>query len=355
MLRIPNPTKAFLAALLFSSSAIATASRADCLRNRADEAACGDKTSLNHWFSQLPSESELFDHAALIQGYVKAGCTPAEAEIEAAWTVKQCIEKGFEAGEAELRRRQAGRPSDDDDDAPKTTAKPTGKDKETTANKNTAPQTDKNAPKKDAKTTDAPAPTVAAPTTAPTTAPPPPPTTATAERQPTILAVTSTSTKRPCYTTTTIQTTHCPTQSTGADAGKKLECVPTQMTQLQCNQGMLCSSDSQGQAVCLEVDNRFTTAGVIISLFFAVGVALSVAGICFLCCRERRKENRLLKAAEAAAIAKAAALDKKRPSVAVRSVSAQSDQAPLMGGPQPGGVMYANDGGADPFADPSRR
>ncbi len=85
--------------------------------------------------------------------------------------------------------------------------------------------------------------------------------------------------------------------------------------------------------------------------FFAVSITGIAAAMCFFCCVERRQQSRLKKAAEAAIIARQVGRSKKRPSVGVRSVSAQSaasDSQPLMHPSQT--VVYA-DGGGNPFGD----
>jgi hypothetical protein len=336
------PTLSSLAAALLLLTSSTAADRAECLRGRATEladlAACGHKGSVIYCLTQLPPHTHLCTASALERCFVNAGCTAEEARIEAAWSLKRCDEKGEggELGELRRRQRQTQTPDDDEDADEPPTTRP-------------GPQ----------RTTGAPQRTTAPP--ARTTAPQPE---TTSENTPSVEIVTvsasgstqlstfsPTTTRLTCFTTTTISTTTCPIQSTGAKSGKEtLPCFPTLVSFPTCAAGLLCKSDAQGNPVCMKIDNSFNTAGVVISLFFAVAVTASIAGICFFCCRERRQQKRLVKAAEAAAIAKAAALDKKRPSVGVRSVSGTSqaqDQVPLM---HPQTVVYTE----DPFADHNR-
>jgi len=341
-----------LSALLLASAAgtaLAAPDRSECLRTRSDElaalAACGHAGSIRYCLSQLPVQAHLCTAEALHRCFVDAGCTADEARIEAAWTLRRCDEKAGSDDLGDLRRRQ-----NRDDDAPTTPAgRPTGgggrttpaAPQRTTERQQPTPtqQQQQNTPQQTSQQeTEVAVVTVVASSTSANA----------------VSSFVSSSTPLVCFTTTTVSTTTCPVQSTGPKSGKEtLPCFPTQVSFPTCAAGLLCKSDSQGNPVCMKIDNTFSTAGIIISLFFAVATTIAVAAICFFCCRERRAQKKLVRAAEAAAIARAAALDKKRPSVGVRSVSAQSgvsDQQPLM---HPGqSVVYSDH--QDPFADQHR-
>ena len=347
-----TPLVAALVVLSGAGTALAApgADRSECLRSRADElaalAACGHSGSIRYCLSQLPAQNHLCTADVLHKCFVGAGCTPDEARIEAAWTLRRCDEQAGSDDLGDLRRRQNRPPAGDDDNAATTNRGAGGGGRTTPAapGRTTAPARQQ--------------PTTQAPQTAPATQEVEVVTVIESTSGATPGAVTSTfsSTSTPlvCFTTTTISTTTCPIQSTGPRSGKEtLACFSTQVSFPTCAAGLLCKADSQGNPVCMKIDNTFSTAGIIISLFFAVATTIAVAAICFFCCRESRAQKKLVKAAEAAALARSAAIDKKRPSVGVRSVSAQSgvsDQQPLI---HPGqSVVYSDH--QDPFADQHR-
>ena len=271
-----------LAALaILSQTAWTTSNNLECLHTRhselANRASCGDRGSIAYCLSELPTG---FHDTDLKTCFVHAGCQPEEAQIEALWTLARCSVPV--AGD--LRKRQ---PLYRRDDATTTAA--------------AATQTDGG--------------------------------------HATIVSNGVTSTVA-CMATSTVSTTSCPKQSTGTAAGKTLSCFPTTVLTTKCASGMLCDKDGNGASVCMRKDDSFHAAGVVISLFFAVALTATLGAILYKCCRERSTQKRLVAAAEAAQIArdaKNAAANKKRPSVAARSVSEQSaDSQPLIYPPPSG-------------------
>ncbi|OAA61798.1 hypothetical protein SPI_04657 [Niveomyces insectorum RCEF 264] len=278
-----------------ASGAAALAGSTECLASRAPElarmAACGHTGSIEHCLAHtLPQQGRLCKVDVVEACFVNAGCTVEEARIEAEWSIQHCSAGAPEDNGIvdELRRR---RPKNEDDGDSRTTFV-------------------------------AAAAAAAAPTTAPTNAP---------------LTIApradSTTTHLVCQTTSTIPVTICPVQSTGPQSGKQtLPCYTTENTYPTCAPGLLCNTDSDNVVTCMRKENSLDAAGIVISAVFALGATISVSAMCFFCCRERRQHKRMAKAAEADAIARQAAVDKKRQNVgvAVRSVSSQSDVQPLM-------------------------
>ncbi|CAK7263563.1 hypothetical protein SEPCBS119000_000554 [Sporothrix epigloea] len=252
-----------------------------CLSSRAAAlaglSACGHTGSIEYCLAnRLPKQSSLCTAEVLAECFANAGCQPEEALIEAAWTIKRCS-AGSEL--EELRRRK---------------------------------------------------PIAETPSSTPVLAATP------------ILAradstyTGGTTTPLVCLTPTTIPTTFCPVQTTGPNAGKTtLSCYSTIAVIPTCAAGLLCDVDSTtGQTTCMQKQSP-DAAGIVIAIVFAVGIVLAVSTMCFFCCRERRQDARLAKAAEAAAIARQAAIDSKRPSAGVRNITggrspSRADVQPLM-------------------------
>ncbi|KAK0718060.1 hypothetical protein B0T26DRAFT_645974 [Lasiosphaeria miniovina] len=249
-------------------------SRPECVQARsaelADAAACGDRGSLNYCFSSL-SQTLTPRGVALVPAvercFVAAGCTGAEAAIEAQWVVRVCDDSDKTSPsqvEADLRRRRsaaraaaAGMPVLREAGLPTLLA---------------ARQA------------------AAGPTTA----------------APAIANNSPTGSPSPCSTETVIDTTSCPVQSTGDGAGKKLACFPAKATMQVCREGLICQFDKAGAGSCMYKQTSLGLAGIIIAIIFAVAVAASVFGVCFLCCKERRVQKRLERAADEARIVKEA-------------------------------------------------
>jgi hypothetical protein len=159
---------------------------------------------------------------------------------------------------------------------------------------------------------------------------------------------TSTSSKRKCSTTRTESTTSCTQKKVGIET-----CVPTIALFAKCADGMICSKDEAN--VCMVAKTTLDTGGLIVTIFFAAALTLSIALLTFMCCKERAMHKRLAAKAEAAEIAKEAAAASRKP-------TAKADTQPLMsgspGGPRaqspasPGG--YGGDTSSNPFNDGNR-
>lgn len=332
-----------LVALLLVSGTDAYRSTSQCLQSLSRElaaaAACGHEGSLNYCLSNLPEAaydapkpSAALSH--LQDCFVNAGCTDAEAQIEAVWTLRRCQSPG------ELRVRAdrggSGNSGGDDEedgggDEEETptrhhATKTTEKQKEKTTEKTTE-KTEKPTEKAKEKTTEK--------TTEPETTATPEPTTpsAVARTTPTTDSTTSTTSQnvspqeaivsgRPtqCLATSMVDISVCPTQSTGANSGSKLPCFPTKAAASACAAGLICATGTGGDVTCMFAHNGLDAGGVFVALFFSAAVAASVFFMIFFCCRERREQRKLAKAAEAAAIAREVRKGK-APAVAV-SVSA---------------------------------
>jgi len=281
---------AFASLFLLASAASPNGNRPECLHNRSEElaarASCGDEGSLTYCFSNLVSLDSTTPVEQLTSELesclVSAGCTNAESQIEALWTLERCDDEP-----SELRRRRTG-------------AMPL-----------------------------------------PREAAPMPGITILAARQvnnnPAITANAPASTLT-CFTETNIDITSCPVQTTGNQAGKKLSCFPTQVPSAVCADGLICQVDGQGNPSCMIKQSKLPLEGIIIAIIFASSIAVSVISICFLCCRERRQQNRLIRAAEAAKIAQEAKTQamidaKKSSSRGVGGSNDGMDRQPLMSQP----------------------
>ncbi|KAK0742136.1 hypothetical protein B0T21DRAFT_345973 [Apiosordaria backusii] len=107
----------------------------------------------------------------------------------------------------------------------------------------------------------------------------------------------------PCFTEVVTTTTAC------AAIG---DCTTKPHTSLVCHADYICRSDSQGNPSCMYRESSLGLAGTIIAIAFAVAIVVSVFSICFLCCRERREQTRLEKAAEAQKLLKESKVASKR-------------------------------------------
>ncbi|KAK5658243.1 hypothetical protein OQA88_2218 [Cercophora sp. LCS_1] len=290
-----RPTSLAAFASLFLLASASTVPRPECVHTRSEElaarASCGDEGSLNYCFSHLvslnPNTADEQLASELERCFQNAGCTDAESQIEALWTLQRC---DSEPTDLRRRRPEAAMPIARE-------ASPLGGGITIVAARQA--------------TTNPPAGTQPAPTTA-----------APANRSPS-----------PCFTETTVDITSCPTQSTGPDAGKKLPCFPTQIPSQVCAAGLICQMDNQGNPSCMFKESGLGLAGTIIAIFFASAVAISVVSVCFFCCRERRVQNRLIRAAEAAKIAQEA---KTQAAVNAKKVGNDGpglDRQPLMSQP----------------------
>ncbi|KAK4234676.1 hypothetical protein C8A03DRAFT_47044 [Achaetomium macrosporum] len=310
-----------LASLFLASATLTSASRLECLHNRSEElasvASCGDKGSLNYCFSHLPlsTQPEALSEE-LERCFSSAGCTSAESQIEAFWVLKRC-----ESPSSDLRRSR--RQPDNEDSLAAAAKEPL------MAARNAMPAIT--------------AMVIPRQTTAATTA-----------------ATTNPSSPSPCFSDTTSSITSCPIQTTGADAGKKLSCFPTVLTSAVCRDGLICTSDKQGNPSCMYKQSSLGVDGTIIAIIFASAIVISIVSICFLCCRERREHKRIERAAEAARIAKeakTATVTAKRPGISVTGgvSSPVVEGQPLMnqGPPSPGLQGQQGYGAANPFADGS--
>ncbi|EPE09084.1 hypothetical protein F503_06860 [Ophiostoma piceae UAMH 11346] len=313
-------------ALFLGVAAAAPFELAECLSSKAAKlasfAACGHAGSIEYCLAnRLPADSQLCTPDVLAQCFINAGCQPDEARIEAVWTIKRC-EHGVE--ENELRRRSpAPAPADADTSSEKTaTAKTTASEKTTTTAKTTSTE---------ATTAETTATTASAETTA--SAASTATSTATTPTSTKVNSYTGTTTSSlVCETTTTITTKTCPTQSTGTASGKQMSCFSTQQSYPTCAAGLLCTTSDSGVTNCMKKQGA-DAAGIVIAIVFGAALVIAVATLCFFCCRDRRQDARLTKAAEAAAIARQAVIDSKKARAATApaiSVSASADSQPLM-------------------------
>ncbi len=330
-MRLSGRTAPVAAAILaLGGAASASLSLAECLHDKAAAlariAACGDAGSVEYCLAnRVPTDSQQCTHGVLADCFVNAGCTAEEARIEAAWIVRVCtMEDVDKAIEGELRRNAKGAGDDNNGNAaplpiPAATAMvPLAATPiiELLKRAEASSSSSSSSSSSDSGTDDAAS----------------------------TFTVTAASSKLQCYTTTTVSTTMCPVQSTGANAGKStLSCFPTVAQFPTCAAGLMCAVDNLGVVTCMHKQNSLDITGLVIAIVFASAILLSVGVMCFLCCRERREHKRIAKATEAAAIARQAVVNSKKANAAVRSVAASEAHAqqPLMPPVPPMPQQYA--------------
>lgn len=231
--------------LLGSSGALALARHECYLQNSKDLAEysdCGHHGSLTHCLSSLDS----FDVSDLQKCYVNAGCSAAEAAIEASYTQDRC-DKLSKLGE--LKKRSRGNVHQ----AAQTIAV------RVAGNKDEAPL-------------------------------------------PTVVARAE---KLQCKITKKVKTKTCPLQTQGNKV-KTLSCFTTEVARATCAPGLKCALDADGKDICMKLQDNLEIGGIIISIVFGVGILAGISFLTFQCCRESREHKRIAARAEATALARAA-------------------------------------------------
>ncbi|CRK25084.1 hypothetical protein BN1708_014129, partial [Verticillium longisporum] len=245
-------TNAFLALLSLAGSAAAVLPTiSECVHGKgaalAELASCGHEGSLAYCFTSLPA---FFEASDLESCLVNAGCTPAEAAIEALWTLKRC-------------------------------ERAVGNTKSGEADSNEVADLRRRSPQAAAAATPAttPSPTLAAAADG--------------------FAFDGTS-MRPCSTTTTKSTTICPIQTTGTAAGAQLSCFPTEVLKAKCADDMWCAKKP---GHCKVLNNKLDTSGIVVAILFSGAIVVAALGMCVLCWRDSKRQKGIRARAEAAALA----------------------------------------------------
>ncbi|CCC11058.1 unnamed protein product [Sordaria macrospora k-hell] len=305
---------ASLTLLLFSPVSASEVPSLECLRTRSYElaahSACGDEGALKHYFSTFPTDLSTGDEKflkTLTKCYIDSGCNKEETPGQIVEAAKRCAapavhehhhlglrslnEKGIYNHPGRLRIPVPAQPVVEARAA--VTAAPVEPDVALMMSKVTAPAVLR-------RTDEA------------------------AETRPSPKEVQS-----------------CPTQSTGTASGKKLPCFETSVPVDVCVEGLICRNENGQGISCMYKQSGLDTAGIVMAIYFAATIALSICGLCFFCCRERRTMKKLESAAEAAKIAKeaktSAMVANKRAAAAPASDQHQQEQEhmleqPLMGG-----------------------
>lgn len=131
----------------------------------------------------------------------------------------------------------------------------------------------------------------------------------------------------PCSTESDMEISSCKTDHIN-------ECVKTTTKTMVCAQGNMCMTDNSGNNICMYRKDSMTTGGAVVSIFLAVVLAVTVATLFFLCCKDKRDAKRARAKSEAAAIAKANAVSS-GPSVRETTRSASQRTAGQGDGPNP--------------------
>ncbi|KJZ73315.1 hypothetical protein HIM_07319 [Hirsutella minnesotensis 3608] len=107
-----------------------------------------------------------------------------------------------------------------------------------------------------------------------------------------------------CFTTSMVDTSAC---SFATKDGKlsTVSCFPTQATSSECSPGLMCTTDTSNNDVCMVRRDSLDTGGIIIAVIFGALVGIGIGVLTFLCCRDRREQKRLAAKAEAVALARA--------------------------------------------------
>ncbi|KAF3059483.1 hypothetical protein GL218_05162 [Daldinia childiae] len=109
-----------------------------------------------------------------------------------------------------------------------------------------------------------------------------------------------------CSSSTTTLATSCPIQSTGSESGKTLSCFETQVPTSVCKAENICSTDKDGNDLCMVRHDTLDVGEIIITAFLATVFGLGFATLLFFCCRDKSAQRKRKAQAEAAAIAKTA-------------------------------------------------
>jgi len=157
----------------------------------------------------------------------------------------------------------------------------------------------------------------------------------------------SSTTSLKCSATRTESTTTCTQSVIGVET-----CKPIVLKYTKCAPGLICKPNVEN--VCMVAKTTLDTGGLIVTIFFAAFVALAIALITFMCCKERAMHKRLAAKAEAAEIAKeAAAANRKTRADTQPLMAAGSPAGPRSQSPgSPGG--YAGHTENNPFNDGNR-
>lgn len=276
----------------------------DCvLANRREmvaDAGCGAPADLSSCFASL----EASEPASLMSCYMSAGCSEDDARSKAASAHDRCADLFPEDAELRLRRRRGVAPGSslNLDVATKTTS---GHLASATIADLLPMQS--------------------------------------ANERHHLLFVRSATSGNACMTTTSTSSKTCDVSTADDGAVATNTCSSTLVPVSKCAAGMTCSFDDSGNHICMDLENSLDIAGIIIAIAFGVFIALGIATLTFLCCRDRKEQKRLVAKAEATALARAATKKKK-------AARQQEQRAPLMADAR----RSPSVGPADPFHDGAR-
>ncbi|KAK6958336.1 hypothetical protein Daesc_001135 [Daldinia eschscholtzii] len=146
-----------------------------------------------------------------------------------------------------------------------------------------------------------------------------------------------------CSSETVVKTQSCPIQSTGSESGKTLPCFEAEATQMVCKAENICSTDKDGNNLCMLRKNQLDTGEIVVTVFLGTVFGLGFAALLFFCCRDKAAQRKRKARAEAAQIAKTAAANATSATMAVSEESAiPPKREPSVG-----------TGGHNPFTDAS--
>ncbi|KAI1467594.1 uncharacterized protein F4812DRAFT_401917 [Daldinia caldariorum] len=148
-----------------------------------------------------------------------------------------------------------------------------------------------------------------------------------------------------CSSVTVVPTSVCPIQSTGTASGKTLPCFDTQATATVCKAENLCSTDKDGNHLCMLRKDSLDTGEIVMTIILATVFGLGFATLLFFCVRDKADQRKRRARAEAAAIAKTAAVNK-TPNPFASSAAVDEHSAIL-----PKREPSAASGGHNPFVD----
>ncbi|KAI1799696.1 hypothetical protein F4811DRAFT_542455 [Daldinia bambusicola] len=149
-----------------------------------------------------------------------------------------------------------------------------------------------------------------------------------------------------CSSETVTPTQVCPIQSTGTASGQTLPCFETQATATVCKAENLCSTDKDGNHLCMLRRDALDTSEIVVTIIMAAAFGLGFATLLFFCVRDKADQRKRRARAEAAAIAKTAAMNQMSDPFASTAAVDEDSAIPPKREPS-----VAAGGGHNPFVD----
>ncbi|KAI9644751.1 hypothetical protein NHQ30_006778 [Ciborinia camelliae] len=95
-----------------------------------------------------------------------------------------------------------------------------------------------------------------------------------------------------CSTTSFYSTSVC-SYGTGKSTGVTLGCATTSASSVTCAPGVLCTTSTSGDDVCMLIDNTLTTSGLVVTIFFSVSLGCFILGLLIMGIKDRQAAKKL--------------------------------------------------------------